>query len=368
MFSGTSFQWYRDNTPIAGATGASYTATLSGWYKYTLTTSCMSDYSDSVQFISSSSPSINLTGGGTVCNGGSASICINGPFVSYLWSTGETTSCITVTTSGTYTVTATTNAGCTSTGSASVNFVAALPVQITASDTTLCLGQAVYLDATTPTAMGYAWNNGATTPGIFVTDTGSYSVSVWDANGCSGLGAITLYPEPPYPTTILAGGTLNICLGDSVELIAPSPPMGFYQWFRNNVPIPNALSQIYWAKSSGRYRCLTHDMSGCPGLSNQLRVRVVCFPPQDPVDRVAEPENPIVLFPNPTHDQVLIIAPPAGVYPFVCTLSDLSGSEVARYYLEKNETRIDLSWLPPGVYPVMISDNLEIYHTKLVKY
>ena len=46
----TTIKWYKDNIQIAGASSPDYVATTPGWYKYTITSPCATDYSDSVYF------------------------------------------------------------------------------------------------------------------------------------------------------------------------------------------------------------------------------------------------------------------------------------------------------------------------------
>jgi len=55
---------------------------------------------------------------------------------------------------------------------------------VNGNQVTLCTGSNIVLSA--PTGFtGYAWSNGATTPSITVSTTGSYSVTVTDATGCT---------------------------------------------------------------------------------------------------------------------------------------------------------------------------------------
>ena len=110
----------------------------------------------------------------------------------YLWSTGETTSSITVTTAGIYNVTVTdSDNGCTVT-SVDVTIeedilaptVTVIPdaTELTCADTSIDI-------VATPTVQGaatYLWSTGETTSSITVTTAGIYNVTVTDSdNGCT---------------------------------------------------------------------------------------------------------------------------------------------------------------------------------------
>ncbi len=128
--------------------------------------------------------SATITAGGptTFCAGGS--VTLSAPNAgSYAWSTGATSQAITVTTSGTYSVTVTT--GCrtaTNTITVTVNPLPIVIVEMTASD--ICPNDSATLTA--PAGMAsYLWSTGATTRSIVVRGTGNYSVTITNAAGCS---------------------------------------------------------------------------------------------------------------------------------------------------------------------------------------
>lgn len=64
------------------------------------------------KMIEINAPSINLGRDTALCEGGSVTLDAGGGFISYLWSTGDTTQKITVSTSGNYSVTGTNRLGC----------------------------------------------------------------------------------------------------------------------------------------------------------------------------------------------------------------------------------------------------------------
>ena len=126
--AGTVFAWYKDDVLIVGQTGSSLTVSEAGEYTATVTdgngcTSLPSNALDIQEFIS---PTVLITTapGTTICTGDTATLTAeaNGglePYT-YLWSNSDTTQAISVTTSGTYTVTVTDSNGCTATASQAI--------------------------------------------------------------------------------------------------------------------------------------------------------------------------------------------------------------------------------------------------------
>ncbi len=131
---------------------------------------------------------------------------------SYLWSNGATTSSITVNASGSYSVAVTNANGCNATSAPTTVTVNANPTaSITAGGpTTFCTGGSVTLTASSGSS--YLWSNGATTSSITVNASGSYSVTVTNANGCNATSAATTVTVNANPTaSITAGGPTTFC-------------------------------------------------------------------------------------------------------------------------------------------------------------
>ena len=110
---------------------------------------------------------------------------------SYLWSTGETTASIDVTTAGTYSVVVTdSDNGCdvTSTDVVITQDITDPTVTVVPTATELTCDVTTITIAATPTVQGtasYLWSTGETTASIDVTTAGTYSVVVTDSdNGC----------------------------------------------------------------------------------------------------------------------------------------------------------------------------------------
>jgi len=207
-------------------------------------------------------PSVTASGPTTFCQGGSV-VLVSSIANNITWSTGATTQSITVNTPGTYTVTENSSCGGTSQAvTVTVNSNPA-PVVTSGGPTTFCQGNNVVL--TSSIANGNTWSNSATSQSITVTTSGNYSVSVTDANGCSGSSnSIAVTVNPNSTPSITASGQTTFCQGGSVVLMSSIPG--------NNTWSTGATTQSITVNTSGTYTVT--DNSGCGGTSQPVTVTV----------------------------------------------------------------------------------------------
>ncbi|MGV3637700.1 MAG: gliding motility-associated C-terminal domain-containing protein, partial [Flavobacteriales bacterium] len=155
---------------------------------------------------------VTVTGNTALCPGESTTLTASGAS-SYLWSTGELSPSIIVSSIGTYSVTGS-NACGSSTESVTVSLGVAPSVSITGTSQ-ICAGRPATLTATANGAL--FWNTGATTPSITVTAAGTYSATA--TNACGSSSASFTVTESPGPTVSITG-VLSICDGASTTLTA----------------------------------------------------------------------------------------------------------------------------------------------------
>ncbi len=140
-------------------------------------------------------PPVNaqISGSLSFCAGGSTLLTGSGgvglPVGTYRWNTGATTSTLSVTTTGTYSLTVISVDGCQ--GTTSVTVTEQPNPVVTATSATVCAGQTATLTA--GGANRYSWSNGGNTASIQVAPSATtvYSVTGFSASGCSAISSAT---------------------------------------------------------------------------------------------------------------------------------------------------------------------------------
>ena len=245
--SGASYLW------SSGETTQSISVNTPGSYSVTVTNTngCSGSSSQTVTMME---PAV-ITGITHICEGENATLSVSGAGT-YTWSNGAQTSSITVSTPGTYTVTASLPNGCSSTASAEVT-VASAPTPTILGNTTLCQGQ-----STTLTANGgnsYLWNNGSTNNNISVSQSGVYTVIATNAEGCSATASVTVSVNP-LPSVNISGSN-SFCQGDNVTLTATGA--NSYAW--SNASTDAAIT----VSSAGNYTVTGTDANGCSNTATK---------------------------------------------------------------------------------------------------
>ena len=242
-----------------GETAQCITVNTIGNYIVTVTGSngCTSSSS---QTVDGQAPLIcSISGNTELCPGGSTNLCAVSGASTYLWNTGASTQCITVTSSGTYTATLTNSSGCTSTCSKTVT-VSNPPTCSIIGSSILCPGGSTNLCAPAG-AVSYVWNNGSTTQCINVNSGGSYSVTITGESGCSSSCNKTVTVNNPPPCSIT--GTSSFCVGGSTSLCANSGA-ATYLW-SNGV-----TTQCNTVNSAGTYSVTVTDVNECSSVCSKI--------------------------------------------------------------------------------------------------
>lgn len=255
-------------------TSQSILVNASGNYAVTVTDNngCVGT-SSSIAVTANPNPVPTITANGPIefCEGGSVTLT-SSTADSYTWSpNGEITQSITVSASGSYSVSVVDQNGCSGQSASSIEVVVFEPdtVIITANGATeFCEGGELTLTASA--GSNYVWSpNGQNTQSITVTATGSYTVTVTDANGCDAVSAsvdVTVF-DNPNPTITLSGPS-TFCEGDSVVLTAPTSVA--YLWFPDG-----QTTQSITVSQSGSYSVQIGDVNLCVWSSDTVDVNVL---------------------------------------------------------------------------------------------
>lgn len=214
------------NTSTLSAQNPTVSFNNQGTYSITLIAGNSSGNSSPVTYTIRVLPSPNAAinpGTQTICPGSSPvnlTIMSAGPTAStntYAWSTGATTSSISVSPTATsiYTCVITSTNGCSSTRTSTV--VVSQPiVTLNSVPASICPGSSSTITAVAnvPGSWQYSWSSGATTNSISTNTSGVYSATMSDGNGCVGTASLNLGTS----TTLLLNATTNpsaICTGSS---------------------------------------------------------------------------------------------------------------------------------------------------------
>ncbi|MBL7907229.1 MAG: choice-of-anchor L domain-containing protein [Bacteroidia bacterium] len=239
-----------------GATAATINVNTAGNYSVTVTDANGCTGTASFNLTVNANPTPTITGVTSFCAGGNSTLNAGGGYTNYLWSGGATTQTINVTAGGNYAVTVANAAGCTATTNKVIT-VNALPVPSVTGTLSFCAGK-----NTTLTVPGsyttYQWSNGATTSNITVSTASTFTVTVTDANGCTGSkSATTTINTNPVPSII---GNSSICQGQSSTINAGS--YAGYSWSTG------ATAATINVNTAGNYSVTVTDANGCTGTAS----------------------------------------------------------------------------------------------------
>jgi hypothetical protein len=214
------------------------------------------------------------------CLGGSAVVNISGaayfswsPQTGIISATGPDSSTVTIATTSTttYTVVGYSAEGC----SASTVFTVTVnpdPIAIITPNgpTAFCPGGSVNLTASG--GISFLWSDNSTAATLFVNTGGTYTVTVMDANTCTGSTSATVTVHALPVAAITPVGPVTICTNVPAVLSATTGQGYSYQWYMNSAVIPNATSDQYTTMTTGTYSVLITDANGCTAVSNNVQV------------------------------------------------------------------------------------------------
>ncbi|HLP12774.1 MAG TPA: T9SS type A sorting domain-containing protein [Flavobacteriales bacterium] len=330
-------------------------------------------------------PVITPDGPTTFCIGDSVSLTASG-FASYTWSTGETSSTITVDTAATYTVTVTDASGCQN----FTNIVVAvnnLPVINAGIDDEHCQGDSTQLTATggvsyTWVASPYLTSTTINNPQAFPFTPGTYTFIVTgsDAIGCSNTDTveITVNALPVTPILFRPGGNpdniyaTNLTGGLTVE------------WYWNGVYIPSAGTggtlelgdtNAVWGCAPGinDYFCQYTDANGCKSeFSDTITVDTVgtadCYIGVNEVSFMDQ----FNVYPNPTTSDLTVEFATQHAQDVKLVVFDVTGKVVVSrsikgaYGLQRQT--INLGEYGVGIYQLsMTAGNGQVVNRLIVK-
>ncbi len=362
--SGASDYWW-----ITGAQTQCIDVTTAGTYSVTVTDAngCKSECS---VIVTMSEGSICLiTGTDVIRLGDSTQLCVSGGALTYRWSTGATTNCITVNTAGTYSVTATYAGGCTSVCSKTIAMVSGIDCIIT-GNSFICPGRLAQLCAPA-LAEAYLWSTGDTTRCIHVSSAGTYSVTVTYVGGVVRTCFKTIGLNED--TTCAITGDTVLCPGKTTRLCAAVDGAIDYWWSTG------AQTQCIDVTAPGTYGLTITTEGGCMSFCSKTVTRCpdpINFTGKSIVEKKSIQSDgniQVRIYPNPLYAKTMI--------EFQNTDSDShvlidiytsTGSKVATLFngeVEKNvqyNTEWNAESLAGGIYYCRIVNGRQITYKKLI--
>ncbi len=188
-----------------------------------------------------------------ICEGENSILDAGIGYATYLWSNNETTQTIDVSDAQNYSVTVSDNGGCTGETTATLIINNNPTVNISGIDT-FCDGGSSILDG--GIFSEYLWSDNSTNQTLEVFDSGTYSLQVTDANGCTALDDIII-TENPNPIPVINGPS-SFCSGNTATLDG-SPGYETYLWTNNET------TQSITVSAGGTFGLIVTDSNGCTG-------------------------------------------------------------------------------------------------------
>jgi len=342
--------------PVSGTTAinnSTYTipGLPSGTYSVSITDSNGCTASQGVVLSNGTSVSLSaVPGAGNCGQNGSIYLTISGgstPF-SLTW-TGPTSGTTSINTlnytlsdlpAGNYTLNITDNAGCTGAASALVTAAPALSATVTASNA-ICDGASDGTATANPVGgtppFSYQWNTGANTATISNLGSGTYSVTITDANNCTAVSSATIVSTQPVFLDLVVTNVL--CAGDQTGAIYVTgwggTPNFTYYWSDGTVftePSPN-LGSTLSGLAAGTYGVTVVDQNGCSD-AGQITV---------------EEPQPLLLTTTVVNANC---NSPSGS----ATVNVTGGTTPYNYLWDTGSTSPVLSGVQPGTYAITVTD------------
>ncbi len=263
------YSWSHDNLlsiPIANGLGSgSYTVTVTD--NTGVCTTILTTTINSATGPAASTQNVQ----NSICaeGNGSISITVAGGAIpiSYSWSHNNGLNSPTANNlmSGSYTVTATDNNGCTSIVTESVSLEAAPAISISSSTNTACntnTGTISTISSGGTAPFTYNWSSGDSGPMATGLDVGNYTVTITDANGCTDTasGNVNEFPSPMANINMV----INTSCGQSIGSIQASGLGGLppYTFLWSNSATTASISNL----PSASYTLTVTDANGCEGV------------------------------------------------------------------------------------------------------
>ncbi|MFZ7144934.1 MAG: CotH kinase family protein [Bacteroidota bacterium] len=255
----------------------------------------------------------------------------------YEWDNGSSGDTLSGMCSGTQTVTFKDAIGCTRTATATITEPAVLVLNTSAVNAPCnasgCTGQATASVSGGTTPYTYAWSNGQTTATATALCSGTYTVNVTDAKGCSKTSTVTIN-NPSSPIVTLNSATNPTCFNQANGSASVSVTGGVgpytYSWSPSGGNNSSASNL-----AAGNYVVTATDATGCPTSFNVTLTQPTSI-------ALSVTANNVRCFGASTGSALASASGGTGAYQFTWLPSGATGAQINN--------------LPAGNYSVRVTD------------
>jgi gliding motility-associated-like protein len=234
-----------------GSTGRYLSVSSTGTYHVEVENSC-GIIRDTINVLVTGPPQITLGDFVQYCDNNSLTLSAQNPGSSYLWSTGDTTQTLVITSPGPYWVTITNLCGTTS-DTIIAQMESQPQVPFLQNDTIICLGDTLELN-TGYSNLASLWNNGSRDFRLEVDQAGSYSVII--SNSCGSFFDTINVSVRSSPEPFDLGADTNLCDNRNIINIGTALNAVSYLWNTGSASDSITVSQ------AGTYILTTTDFCG----------------------------------------------------------------------------------------------------------
>ena len=248
-----AYQW------SGGGDGNSIMTDMAGMYEVTVIDTLGCSGSTSFLLEPAQAPSVSLNHSSFICQEDQATIIADPNLGTYSWSTGDTTSTVTVPGPGSYDLTVTNPQGCSTTAVALIEpFVTEPP--LIGGDAEICPDGSTTLIASGPYT-NYQWQDGTMGDQLVVDQVGVYTVQAIDGNDCQVEASFTVDAFDAPEVTIT--GVSQICENGS-GIIEATAGFTTYSW-----SAPNGDQASLTVSAADTYQVTVTDTNGCQATASQ---------------------------------------------------------------------------------------------------
>lgn len=216
-----------------------------------------------------------------------------------------------------------------------------------------CLGNGGMFDLVSGLPSGAQFPSGTTTTTYTYTDA--------DGNVGSCTFEVTILSELTIQLDTILDDKGGLNIGAVQISVGGSLSPYTFEWFRNNILLPNATNEDLENIGNGSYTVLVTDEIGCTATAGPFVVDSLVS------TKIPEWGNGLLIMPNPTTGQLSVIFPTQMSEDVYFTTFDMTGRLVFQQTVEApQQMDFDLSSLADGMYTILIRVKDQVLARKIV--